>query len=315
MISVVIPVYNGEKHIRTAVECVLRQRYTDWELIIVNDGSKDGTPAIVEELSAGDPRIRVIHQENGGVSAARNTGFQAARSTHVALLDADDLWYEDHLEVMAELIEKYPQAGLIGTCTELQLVNGQKIRNCVFFEGKPEVLYTEDFFAEYAEDKRAKMYNVVSSCFLREAVLRCGGFRVGCKIGEDLGLSLAVSAYYPVVLCGKVTAVYMKVNSVATKDVSFDSDWYFFEEVQNILADPAIPAEKRNNIRRVMEWFEMRRSRHYMIDGRREDARKSYARIKNNKELGKDRWITWALLWLPHGLVKKIFALRWRGQA
>ena len=314
MISAIIPVYNGEKFILSAVECVLRQSYTDWELIIVNDGSTDGTAQLLAGLGD-DPRIRVIHQPNGGVSAARNTAVAAARGSHVAFLDADDLWHENHLQVLSELIAQYPQAGLLATSSEAHLVNGERVRECAFFEGKPEILYTEDFFSVYAEDKRAKMYNACSSCFRKDALERCGGFRVGCRIGEDLALSLAVSAYYPVVLCGKVTAVYLKVNSVATKDVSFDPDWYFFDEVHTIENDPEIPEEKRRNIRRCMEWFEMRRSRHYMIDGRREDARKAYNNIRRSKELGRDKWITWGLLWMPCWLVRKIFAMRWRGQS
>lgn len=314
MISVIIPVYNGEKFILKAVDSVLRQRYTDWELIIVNDGSTDGTAALLEGLRD-DPRIRVIHQKNGGVSAARNTAIAASRGTHIALQDADDLWHENHLEVLAELIQRYPDAGLIATYAEVQLVNGTRIRDCAFFEGKPQVLYTEDFFAEYARDKRAKMYNACSTCFRKDAVLRAGGFRVGCKIGEDLGLSLWVSAYYPVVLTSKVTAVYSKVNSVATKDVSFDPDWYFFEQVQDILADPSIPEEKRRNIRSVMDWFVMRRCRHYLVDGRRGDARNAYNRIRSNRDLGLDKWITAGLFWLPQPLVRKLFLMRWRSKA
>ena len=189
MISVILPVYNGEKFLYQAVDCVRSQRYTDWELVIVNDGSTDRTPEMLDTL-LDDPRIRVIHQENGGVSAARNTAIATARGAHVALLDVDDLWHENHLEVLADLIEKYPQAGLLATYAELQLVNGERIRNCAFFEGKSEILYMEDFFAYYAEDKRALMYNACSCCFLKEAVDFCGGFRKGCKIGEDLALFL-----------------------------------------------------------------------------------------------------------------------------
>lgn len=314
MISVILPVYNGEKFILTAIDCVRRQRYTDWELIVVNDGSTDSTPALLDRFS-GDPKIRVIHQKNGGVSAARNTAIAAARGSHVAMLDADDLWHEDHLEVMAELIGQYPQAALFGTYAELQLVNGERIRNCAYFEGKPEVICSENFFSLYAEDKRAKMFNVSSCCIRKDALDACGRFREGCRIGEDLALFLKLAAYYPVVLCGRVTAVYMKFNSVATKDVSFDPDWYFFEEVQELLRDPVIPEAKKVNIRRVMDWFQMRRSRHYMIDGRRREAREAYRRISNSEELKKDKWLTWVLLWLPCGLVKKIFVIRWRGQA
>lgn len=314
MISVIIPVYNGEKFIREAINCVLRQTFQAWELIIVNDGSKDNTAAVLESCCT-DPRIRVIHQKNGGVSAARNTAIAAACGSHIALLDADDLWHPNHLEVLAKLIAQYPDAGLIATYAEVEMANGQIIRSCEFFEGKPETLYLPDFFQIYAEDKRAKTYNACSTCFLREAAVRAGGFKVGCKIGEDLALSLWISAYYPTVLTAKVTAVYRKANSVATKDVSFDPDWFFFDEVASILNDPRIPQTKRLNIQRVMDWFQMRRSRHYMIDGRRKEAIKAYRAIHGNRELRKDLFLTRLLLCMPHRLVRKIFAMRWRTQA
>lgn len=90
MISVIIPVYNVEKYLAECVDSVLAQSYMDWEVILVDDGATDSSGTMCDEYAAKDPRIRVIHQKNGGLSAARNTGLKAARGEYVYFLDSDD---------------------------------------------------------------------------------------------------------------------------------------------------------------------------------------------------------------------------------
>lgn len=96
-IAAVIPLYNGAKYIATALESVLAQRYRPAEIIVVNDGSTDDGPRIVEEMAAAHS-IRLLHRTNGGQSAARNFGVANTTSELIALLDQDDIWYPDHLE-------------------------------------------------------------------------------------------------------------------------------------------------------------------------------------------------------------------------
>lgn len=314
MFSVIIPVYNGEKFVDSAVNSVFAQTCSEWELILVNDGSKDNTAAVLEKY-ADNPKIKVINQENGGVSVARNNGISYANGEYIVFLDADDVWEPYHLEVMANLIKKYPPAGLYGTFTRTELVNGEVISECNFFKDKADDIFLDDFFAEYHKDKSAKMFTVITTCISAEAMKKSGGFPVGCKIGEDLELSLRVAAYYPVVLSKKITATYRKENSVATKDRSFDPDWQFFDTVEQLYADTEIPSSKRENIRRVMGWFTMRRCRHYIIDGQRNKAWKAYKDTPRSSVSAKDRMINLVLLMLPAALVRKIFAARWRGQA
>ena len=88
--SVIIPVYNVEKYLRECVDSILSQTFTDFELILVNDGSKDGSPAICDEYAQKDTRVRVIHKENGGLSDARNVGTQSACGEYVVYIDSDD---------------------------------------------------------------------------------------------------------------------------------------------------------------------------------------------------------------------------------
>ena len=99
-VSVIITAYNMEKYIAKSVCSVRDQLYRDLEIIVVNDGSTDGTPAILDEIASGDERIRVIHRENGGVSAARNTGLAAATGDYIAWLDGDDTMTENAIGML-----------------------------------------------------------------------------------------------------------------------------------------------------------------------------------------------------------------------
>ena len=100
-ISIVVPVYNAEKYIEQTISMVQKQTYTDWELILVEDCSKDGSRQVLQNLETQlqDSRIRVIYKDkNEGAAKARNTGTQAAQGDYLAFLDADDIWKEDKLE-------------------------------------------------------------------------------------------------------------------------------------------------------------------------------------------------------------------------
>src|SRR5690606_6751565 len=106
MFSVVIPLYNKELSVRNTINSVLDQTFKEFEIVIVNDGSTDNSVKEVEKFD--DKRIRLIHQENKGVSAARNRGIEEAKYEWIAFLDADDLWRENHLEEVVRMINIFP---------------------------------------------------------------------------------------------------------------------------------------------------------------------------------------------------------------
>lgn len=105
-VSVVIPVYNVERFLAECVDSVLHQTMGDFEIILVDDGATDGSGRMCDEYALKDPRIRVIHQANGGLSAARNTGLDAARGEYVYFLDSDDYLVPDALEKLRAVAEK-----------------------------------------------------------------------------------------------------------------------------------------------------------------------------------------------------------------
>ena len=99
MVSVVMPAYNAERYIETAIRSVMAQTYMDWELIVIDDGSSDDTCGVVHRLMAEDPRIQLVQNpENKGVSHTRNRGLDQCRGEYVALLDCDDVWLPEKLE-------------------------------------------------------------------------------------------------------------------------------------------------------------------------------------------------------------------------
>ena len=98
LVSIITPCYNGAKYISETIDSVIAQTYTEWEMIIVDDGSKDNSAQIISGYAAKDSRIRLISQENSGSAAARNNGIRNASGQYIALLDADDLWLSEFLE-------------------------------------------------------------------------------------------------------------------------------------------------------------------------------------------------------------------------
>lgn len=96
-VTVVVPLFNTERYIGLTLQCIARQTYTDYEVIIVNDASTDGGPQIVQNFIQDHPRFRMVTQENRGLAGARNSGIRAATGEYIALLDADDLWHPDKL--------------------------------------------------------------------------------------------------------------------------------------------------------------------------------------------------------------------------
>ena len=100
LISVVIPIYGVEKYLKRAVDSVLHQTYTNLDIILVDDGSKDNCPAICDAYAAREARVRVIHKENGGLSDARNAGIAVAGGDYIAFLDSDDYYAPCFIEIL-----------------------------------------------------------------------------------------------------------------------------------------------------------------------------------------------------------------------
>lgn len=209
-ISVVISLYNKESSIRTAVECALRQTCSVMEVIIVDDGSTDGSAEVVKGLVKeyfwrGDGIIRLVSQANSGVSAARNTGIREAKGEWIAFLDADDIWKSNHIEQITRLHEAFPQAAVLSTNYEIvtsaevqnpnaisEKRNGDSIfsfddlfsANAVSSQEGCEGFIVNDFYGRLLFGKHV----ICSSTAVvkRTSLLEIGGFDTCMSKGEDL---------------------------------------------------------------------------------------------------------------------------------
>lgn len=177
MISVVIPLYNKALSIQNTLDSVLSQTYTNFEIIVVDDGSTDESVKRVLEIK--DTRIRLIQKENGGVSSARNEGILEAKGKYIAFLDGDDLWHPMYLETLHQLIRDYPECSIHGIgCAkivnqEIPSVNNEA-SNC--YRGIADWDYSKMFFTGS------------STCALREKLIEIGLFDTRMKYGEDMDM-------------------------------------------------------------------------------------------------------------------------------
>lgn len=106
LVSIITPCYNGSRYITETIESVIKQTYLNWEMIVVDDGSKDNSADIVRRYSKKDNRIMLVQQKNAGSAAARNNGIRRANGQYIALLDADDLWEPGFLEKQIKFMKE-----------------------------------------------------------------------------------------------------------------------------------------------------------------------------------------------------------------
>ncbi len=112
-VSVIMPAYNAGEFIAESIDSVIGQTFTNWELIIVDDGSTDNTASIAQQYQSSDPRVRYFHQQNSRQGKARNTGIKNSTGRYIAFLDADDLWTNDKLQLQVDILNARPEIDLV----------------------------------------------------------------------------------------------------------------------------------------------------------------------------------------------------------
>lgn len=206
--SVIVPLYNKAPYVEKALKSILSQTFTDYELIVVNDGSKDDSLAIAQRALEGTDAI-IIDQKNAGVSTARNNGVTASHGEYICFLDADDWWEPTFLEKMNGFVGQYPEARLYGT-------NYYYVKN-----GKASVRLSIptgyfDYCKTYAEEMCMPITSI-SVCIPRTVLNEFGGFNPGLKLGEDFDLWIRIALKYKVAFLNEPLSYYNQDVDLANR--------------------------------------------------------------------------------------------------
>ncbi len=178
--SIVIPTYNRAKIISRAIQSILKQTFGEFELIIVDDGSTDGSRAVIKQIN--DPRISYIWQENGGVSAARNAGVKSARGKYIAFLDSDDEVLPEWLEHFADSFDA-SEAGVV--CVGVKVSNAKDNEEVVWLPRNRGPVY----------DNQICLFLSGAFAVRREIFDAVGGYVEGLAYGENSELGLRIVSY------------------------------------------------------------------------------------------------------------------------
>ena len=189
--SVVIPVYNKANFLAQTLQSVIDQSFEDFEVIIVNDGSTDKSLEVINQFK--DKRFQVFSQNNQGASMARNFGIEKSQSKWIALLDADDIWHENHLEEIYKAIQKLPKAEVVSTAYQIEL-HYNFIKQPDYSKPKPkEISYIDDYFAYSLIDP---LFWTSTLAFKKSCFISIGSFDTQLSTGEDVDLIIRLALKY-----------------------------------------------------------------------------------------------------------------------
>ncbi len=230
LVSVVIPTYNREGMVGQAIDSVLCQDFSDFELIVVDDGSTDKTPDLLRSYGE---RIRIIRQPNRGVSAARNAGIRAAAGSLIALLDSDDEWLPGKLKTQIEFFKSHPEA-LICQTEEIWIRNGQRVN--------PKKRHKKPSGWIFTPSLELCLVSPSAVMMRGELFDRVGFFDEDLPACEDYDLWLRVSCRYPVYLIDESLIIKRGGHADQLSKMSA-LDRYRIEGLVKILGRRALPQD------------------------------------------------------------------------
>lgn len=270
-ISVIIPVYNGEKYIKEAIGSVLRQTYQDFELIIIDDTSTDKSYATIEMFRNKYPdKIKAIkHDQNKGCPAAsRNTGIKVAKGHYIAFMDQDDMWHIDKLKKQLEVIEKSPKVGLVVTNAQVYDNKSKRYLGCNWktIEKLSSVNKTQRLL------KRNFILTGSMALIKKEFFDKYGLLDENFKIADDYDLWFRISQHYQIYLIAEPLTVWRKTGT----STSFNE--------KNMLTDTVYFYEKRRKEGFVSDnlgYYCVRLANFYLAEKKIKQAKEYYQRAND----------------------------------
>lgn len=239
MFSIIVPLYNKASYVKKAVDSILAQTFQEFELIVVDDGSTDDGPERIKLMK--DDRLKIINQENSGISVARNNGVKASKYDYIAFLDADDWWDSRYLEEMSKFMAEYSDAAMWGA-SYYKVKGGRNIPAKIGVERGFEKDYI-NYCEVYA--KTLWMPIRAGSVILKKNIFEeMNGFKPNLKLGEDFDLWIRIALKYKVAFLNKPLAYYNQDVELQNRAVGshlfkknehclFNMDYLLEKELQN----------------------------------------------------------------------------------
>ncbi len=245
MFSVIIPLYNKEKDVAKTLESLLCQDFNEFEVIIINDGSTDGSVEVVKRYQ--DNRIEIYHTENRGLPAARNLGVHYAQYEYLTFLDADDLWQPNHLTTLKQLINTFPDQSWFATTYSTIIKGGTEF---------PSILYKkwpvgwqgliDNFFLL---NRTQWLTHICCICVKKSLFIKLGGFDEEMDYEEDIDFYIRLALQVPLAYKNTITLRYNTQGSNRISDSNFTGkktlDWKKYKKEE----------AEREDLKKFMDFF------------------------------------------------------------
>lgn len=254
MVSVIVPVYNGEQFIRRCLDSILNQSYSDLEVIVVDDGSKDNSGIICDEMAADDARVRVIHQKNGGVNSARKAAVEQASGNWLVFVDADDTLPTTAVEIYSRYFQNNAEI-LVQGPDNMLISRDDYLRNLLTGEIEPGLCtkaFKKNFFIDH-----------------------CPVLARNIVMGEDLLINLVVGLYTDHARYIKETLYEVNKGNPDSVTKVFKKDWgyekMYFELMRNLFLDNCRNLKCYDNLVFLVRKSQLNGIKYIMLDGNKVD--------------------------------------------